>query len=377
MKPLEGFTILDFSQFLAGPYASLRLADMGATVIKVERPGTGDSYRTNYGPALKFNGDNAGYYFVNRNKESVSLDLKNQKQREKLIPLILSADAMLINFRADVTDRLGLDYESVKKINPSIVYGEITGYGRDNPWKDRPGQDLLVQCATGACYLSGSGSNPIPFGVSVADEFSGMYMAQGILAGLYHRGRTGEGCKIETSLAEAMLDIEFENFGAYLNGGRKLSPRSEVNGVNPCHGAPYGIYAAQDGYLALAMTPVPELGRLLGCEPLTRYTEKSDWFDKMDEIKGFLRDHLQTGTVDRWLQILEPADIWCARVHNWEELLETEGFQSLEMLQTVEREDGGSFSTTRCPIRIDGERLLNEKPAPAIGAQNQKYGVVN
>lgn len=110
MKPLEGFTILDFSQFLAGPFASLRLADMGATVIKVERPGTGDSYRSNYGPELKFNGDNAGYYFVNRNKESVSLDLKKQAQREKLISLIQSADAMLINFRADVTDRLGLDY---------------------------------------------------------------------------------------------------------------------------------------------------------------------------------------------------------------------------------------------------------------------------
>lgn len=130
MKPLEGFMILDFSQLLAGPFASLRLADMGATVIKVERPGTGDSYRTNYGPALKFNGDNASYYFANRNKESVSLDLKNQEQREKLIPLIQSADAMLINFRADVTDRLGLDYESVKKINPTIVYGEITGYGQ-------------------------------------------------------------------------------------------------------------------------------------------------------------------------------------------------------------------------------------------------------
>jgi len=185
IKPLEGFTILDFSQFLAGPFTALRLADLGAKVIKVEKPGTGDSYRTNYGPAIKLNGDNAAYYYVNRNKESISVDLKDEAQREKLLPLLRQADVMLINFRPDVTKRLGLDYESVKAVNPAIVYAQITGYGEDNAWKDRPGQDLLVQCATGACYLNGSGPAPIPFGVSVADEFSGMYLVQGILAGLY------------------------------------------------------------------------------------------------------------------------------------------------------------------------------------------------
>ena len=183
-KPLEGFTILDFSQFLAGPFASLRLADLGAEVIKVERPGIGDSYRRNHGPALKLNGDNAAFYYVNRGKNSISVDLKNSQDREKLLPLLRRADVMLINFRPDATRKLGLDYESVRAENPGIVYGEITGYGADSPWKDRPGQDLLVQGYTGACYLNGSGPDPVPFGVSVADEFSGMYLVQGILAGL-------------------------------------------------------------------------------------------------------------------------------------------------------------------------------------------------
>ena len=139
IRPLEGFTVLDFSQFLAGPFASLRLADLGARVIKVERPGTGDAYRSNYGPALKIRGDNGAYYYVNRDKESVSVDLKDAAQREKLRPLLEQADAMIINFRPEVTKRLHLDYESVKAINPGIAYGQITGYGEDNAWKDKPG----------------------------------------------------------------------------------------------------------------------------------------------------------------------------------------------------------------------------------------------
>lgn len=375
MKPLEGFTILDFSQFLAGPFASLRLADLGASVIKVEKPGSGDSYRSNFGPALKFNGDNAAYYFVNRGKESLSVDLKDPQQREKLLPLLRSADAMAINFRPEVTKRLGLDYESVRAINPGIVYGQITGYGSNSAWKDRPGQDLLVQCATGACYLNGSGPDPVPFGVSTADEFSGMYLVQGLLAGLYHKQMTGEGCKVETSLAEAMVDIEFENFGAFLNDGEKLTPRSRVNGANPCHSAPYGIYETQDGYLALAMTPVPELGKLLGCEAITHYTKKSDWFDLRDEIKLALREHLKTQTTAYWLSILEAADIWCAQVYDWGQLLETEGFQVLDMLQTIDQGNGLRFETTRCPIRIDGKRLKNDRPAPGVGEQNQKYHI--
>ncbi len=373
-KPLEGFTILDFSQFLAGPFASLRLADLGAEVIKVERPGIGDSYRRNYGPALKLNGDNAAFYYVNRGKNSISVDLKNSQDREKLLPLLRRADVMLINFRPDATRKLGLDYESVRAENPGIVYGEITGYGADSPWKDRPGQDLLVQGYTGACYLNGSGPDPVPFGVSVADEFSGMYLVQGILAGLYHKQKTGQGCKVETSLAEAMIDIEFENFGAFLNSGRELSPRSRVNGVNPCHGAPYGIYETRDGSMALAMTSVPELGKLLGCEAIVCYEKKSDWFDRQDEIKLALREHLAKETTSHWLEILEAADIWCAPVYNWEQLTADEGFQALDMLQTIER-DGTAFETTRCPIKIDGTYLKNMRPVPKIGEHNQYYGI--
>ena len=375
IRPLEGFTVLDFSQFLAGPFASLRLADLGARVIKVERPGTGDAYRSNYGPALKIRGDNGAYYYVNRDKESVSVDLKDAAQREKLRPLLEQADAMIINFRPEVTKRLHLDYESVKAINPGIVYGQITGYGEDNAWKDKPGQDLLVQCATGACDLNGSGTEPIPFGVAVADEFSGMYLAQGLMAGLYHKQMTGEGCKIDTSLAESMLDIEFENFGTFLNNGQKLLPRGKVNGVNPCHGAPYGIYATQDGYLALAMTSVPNLGKLLGCEPITHYANNADWFDCQDEIKLELKNHLAQNTTAHWLEILEAADIWCAQVYNWNQLLETEGFRALDMLQTVRQDDELSFETTRCPIKIDQTYLKSERPAPNIGEQNKKYKI--
>ena len=121
------------------------------------------------------------------------------------------------------------------------------------------------------------------------------------------------------------------------------------------------------------MTSVPNLGRLLGCEPVTHYTDKNDWFDRQDEIKTELKNHLAQNTTAHWLEILEAADIWCAQVYNWNQLLETEGFQVLDMLQKVDQGDGVVFETSRCPITIDGEHLKNEKPAPAIGAQNKKY----
>lgn len=376
MKPLSGYTILDFTQYLAGPFASLRLSDLGATVIKVENPNGGDAYRTKEGPALTLDGSNGGFCFVNRDKHSVAIDLKNPSMRSDLERLIAQSNAMVINFRPVVTKRLGLDYETVKAINPSIVYGEITGYGQGHSWSDKPGQDLLVQCATGSCFLNGSGPEPIPFGVSVADEFSGMYLAQGVLAGLYKQAMTGEGCKVETSLAESMLDIQFEMFGAYLNDGCKPVPRGKVNGANIVLGAPYGLYQTQDGYLALAMTPILNLGRLLGCDALAQYTDPSDLFDKQDEIKQHLQDHLRPQTTDYWLSILESADIWCAPVYNWDELMETEGFVNLDMLQTISLGDGSQFETTRCPITIDGDYLKSESPVPQVGQHNVQYGIL-
>ncbi len=376
MNPLEGYTVLDFSQYLAGPSATLRLADLGATVIKVEKPSGGDAYRDNEGPALRFSRGNGCFYFANRNKESVAVDLKAGDAADKLRPLLQTADVMLVNFRPGVTGRLGLDYATVKAVNPGIVYAQITGYGEDGPKRDQPGQDLLVQAVTGSAFLCGNECDgPVPFGVPVADLFSGQIMVQGILAALYRKARTGEGALVQTSLLEAVLDIQFENFGAYLNGGRVVCERSNVNGLNPCHGAPYGIYATRDGYLALAMGSVTRLGELLGCAALRQYPDAEEWFTRQDAIKTVLQQHLLTETTGHWLDILEPADFWCAPVLNWEALLATEGFQTLDMLQTVRQDDGETFVTTRCPIAFDGRAPSNRLPVPAVGQDNRKYNI--
>ncbi|WP_308588894.1 CoA transferase [uncultured Oscillibacter sp.] len=374
MKPLEGYTVLDLSHYLAGPSAALRLADLGATVIKVERPGTGEPYRRAPLNDLKIDGENYLFHIVNRNKDSIAIDLKHPQERKKLDALIATADVVLINFRPAVTKKLELDYEHIRRINPSIIYAEITGYGKDNDWENLPGQDLLVQSMAGIGYLNGNSDQPpMVFGLSLADQFAGQHLVQGILAALYRRARTGKGAQVEVSLMETIMDVQFEAFTTYLNDGLHLPERCAVNNANVCQGAPYGIYETKDRYLALAMGSILRLGELLECDALSAYTDPNEWFTKRDEIKQILCGHLKTRTTREWLDRLEPADIWCADVLNWEELMHCDGFAALDMLQEIPLASGGSFTTTRCPITIDGNRFTSEKPAPSVGKDNGTY----
>src|SRR5215472_2923462 len=181
--PLKGLLVLDFSQFLSGPLATLRLADMGARVIKIERPGTGDLGRTLYLSDTDINGENTLFHAINRNKESFAADLKNASDMDKLHRLIDRADVMVQNFRPGVIERLSLDYESVSKSNSRIVYGSISGYGDAGAWRDRPGQDLLAQARSGIMWLSGNeGDPPTPFALAIADMLTGHNLCSGILA---------------------------------------------------------------------------------------------------------------------------------------------------------------------------------------------------
>ena len=207
MRPLEGVLVVDFSQFLSGPSASLRLADLGARVIKIERPDGGDLCRQLYISNLEVDGDSTLFHSINRNKESFSADLKQVEDRERVRALLKHADVMIQNFRPGVIEKLGFDYASVSQLNSRIVCGEITGYGKLGPWKNKPGQDLLVQSLAGLPWLSGDATaSPVPFGIAVVDLFAGADLAQGILACLVRRGITGTGGRVEVSLLEAILD---------------------------------------------------------------------------------------------------------------------------------------------------------------------------
>jgi CoA:oxalate CoA-transferase len=367
--PLSGLLVVDMSQFLSGPYCSLRLMDLGARVIKVERPDGGDLSRRLYLSDTEIGGDSTIFHAINRGKESLAVDLKSEADLGVLRGLIAKADVLIQNFRPGVIERLGLDYEAVKAINPRLVYASISGYGEEGPWVKRPGQDLLAQSRSGLMWLNGDeNQGPVPFGLAVGDMLAGAAVAQGVLAALVRRGVTGKGSHVETSLLEALVDFQFEVLTTYLNDGRRQPKRSNFRSAHAYLSAPYGVYPAKDGYLALAMTPIARIETLLGIPELAAFSDNpSSWFTERDEIKRLISARIETGTVEEWLAILEPADIWCAKVLNWEELLHHEGFQVLDMLQTVEREDSVSILTTCSPLRVNGKRPHGTRAAPRIG----------
>ncbi|ATN35636.1 CoA transferase [Rhizobium sp. ACO-34A] len=371
---LAGLTVIDMSQFLSGPYCSLRLLDLGARVIKIERPDGGDLSRRLYLSDTEVGGDSTLFHAINRGKESLGIDLKNPEDLAFLRKLLGSADVMIQNFRPGVIERLGLDYEAVKAINPKIVYASISGYGEEGPWVMRPGQDLLAQARSGVMWLNGDeNQGPVPLGLSIADMLAGANTCQAILAALVRRGVSGKGAHVQTSLLESLVDLQFELLTTHLNDGRRLPKRASFRNANAYLSAPYGVYPAKDGYLAIAMTPIGRLQDLLGIEALAPFRDDpKSWFTRRDEIKKIIADRIATETVEHWLAILEPADIWCSKVMEWPELLESEGFRLLDMLQTVTREDDVAIGTTRCPVRVDGKRPYGGRAAPLVGEHTAK-----
>ncbi len=373
--PLTGLRVLDFSQFLAGPSCALRMADLGADVIKVERPDGGDLCRHLVVADQRFGDDSALFHTINRNKRSFAADLKEPADLARVRELIAHADVMIHNFRPGVMERIGLDYDRVRALNSRIVYAAVTGYGEQGPWRDKPGQDLLVQSLSGLAWLTGTGGQdapPVPAGVSLIDLMTGAHLLQGILALLLRRGVTGSGGRVDASLLESAMDLQFEPFTAFLNSDRRQPQRSTVSHASVHAAAPYGIYRTADGYLAVAMTPPDDLARLIACEPLARLAaDRSGWYRDRDAIKGALQDHLAQRSTAEWLAVMEPAGVWCADVLTWPRLLAHPAFAALDMVQPLG--DGpGVMQTTRCPLRIDRQVLRHARPAPGLGQHTRE-----
>ena len=374
--PLDGILVLDFSQFLAGPVAAMRLADLGARVIKIERPGTGDIGRTLAFAGLESDGDTLSFHIMNRNKESFAADLKSEADKAEVWELIRKADVIVQNFRPGVIERLGFGYEDVKKVNPRIVYASASGYGATGPWKDRPGQDLLAQSISGFPWLNGSKDMPpIPVGIAVADIFTSVHIAHGVTALLLRRERTGVGGLVESSLIESMLDLQFELLSAHMFDESVEVQRGAKNSAHAFLPAPYGLYSTSDGYIAIAMNPIPKLGELLGID-FSEYQDPESWWSQQEKIMATLTEKLSTATTDHWLAILDSADVWCAPVLTLPELVHHEGFQELDMLQKTTRSSQSgekeiSIPTTRSPLRLDGRVLKSSKGAPHVGEDTE------
>ncbi len=377
MKPdaalLDGLLVLDLSQFLSGPSAALRLADLGARVIKVERPVSGDICRSLYVSDTRIRGDSTLFHAINRGKESFAADLKSPGDREAVRALVSRADVLIQNFRPGVIDRLGLGYDAARTLNPRLVYASISGYGEDGPWAAFPGQDLLAQALSGLTWLSGDrDGGPVPMGLSVADMLAGHVAVEGILAALVRRGVSGEGTHVQTSLLEAVVDLQFEVLTTYLNDhGQPLPRRAAHRNAHAYLAAPYGIYATANGYLALAMTPLLRLAELLALPQLVMMlaAEPDAGFARRDSIKRMLADCLAAAPTAHWLALLREAGVWCAPVLDWPTLFGSEAFKSLDMLQMLTAGDGTRLQAMRTPLRVCGVRrhMDEHAVAPRVG----------
>ena len=269
--PLAGLVVVDMSQFLSGPYCSLRLLDLGARVIKIERPDGGDLSRRLYLSDTEIGGDSTIFHAINRAKESFAIDLKDAADIAALRTLLGKVDVLIQNFRPGVIERLGLDYETVRKINPKLVYASISGYGEEGPWVARPGQDLLAQSRSGLMWLNGDeDQGPVPFGLAVADMLAGAAAAQGILAGLVRRGVTGKGSHVQTSLMEALVDFQFEVLTTHLNDGRRPPKRSNFRSAHAiCRRPTASIRRARLSRIADADRQARHLLGLTSSRPIT------------------------------------------------------------------------------------------------------------
>ncbi|MCG8388916.1 MAG: CoA transferase [Cytophagales bacterium] len=371
-KPLEGITVLEFCQFMAGPSAGLRLADLGARVIKIERPAHGEGGRQIAIKNLFVDESSLVFHTVNRDKESYTANLKDPGDLALVKKLIAKADVVTHNFRPGVMEKIGLDYPAVKAIHPGIIYGVVTGYGQKGPWHKKPGQDLLIQCMSGLTHLSGNATDdPTPFGLAVADLVTGTHLVHGILAALVRRGKTKQGALVEVSLLESMVDLQFELITTHLNDGRKLPQRAKKGNAHAYLSAPYGIYKTKDGHIALAMGKLTDLAGIIDCAELLEFEEKALWFTRRDEIMEILGTHLLAKTTREWLDMLDPAGIWASNVFHYRDLLQHEAYKVLQMDQVLNLPGGGHVHTTRCPIRINDERIFASTPAPKVGQHTE------
>lgn len=364
--PLKGLKIVDFSQFLAGPYATLRLADLGADVIKIERSGKGDLSRYLYVSDVLIDGESTIFHAINRGKRSLALDLKSEADRQKVWELIDEADVVVQNFRPGVIERLGFGPKDVRERNPRIVYGSVSGYGTDNDWSTLPGQDLLAQARSGVMWLTGAEQHgPVAIGLPVADVLAGAALAQGILALLVRRGMTGEGGVVETSLIEAITDLQFELLSTFLNDGRQTPTRPRNNPAHAYLAAPYGVYQTADGHMAIAMNDLQALFRCLG---ISASLEGLDPFEDRDVIARLLAEQVATQPTQAWLDKMDDADLWAAPVMDWHQLVNSGILQELGMIGETRRGEE-SFNTLLSPLRIDGSRPAAQGPAPYLGEE--------
>ena len=366
---LKDIKIVSFTHFLFGPMGVQALADLGADVIAVE-PLSGSWQRSWGGEGNKaVDGQTVLFLAVDRNKRSIAVDLKSPRGYEITRKLLASADVMASNYRPGVLDKLGFAYEELKKENPGLIYAAASGYGPDGPYVKRPGQDLLIQAMTGLAAVNGpKGTGPRPVGLSAVDHHGAALLALGIAAALFRRERTGKGCRVDVSLLTAALDLQMEPLVSFLNGRRPetVTPPKYIGGFH--YEAPYGIYPATDGHIAISLTSLKTLNEALSSEDLAAYDDAEN-FAKREEIAECIARATETKSLAEWQEIFDKHGIWHQAVNDYAAVAEDPQVRHNKCLVTVKGATGSDITMVNHPIRYDGKSPEVRLPPQPIGAQ--------
>lgn len=365
---LEGLRVLDATQMLAGPLAATRLGDLGADVIKIEAPNGGEFNRTHGFEDVRVKGEMSTFLAVNRNKRSLALDLKNEAALPVLDELVKSSDVFLQNFRHGTAARLGVGYDRLHALNSRLVYCSISGYGPTGPYRDRPGQDLIVQGYSGSMFSVGSADDPPePGALWAADVMTGYHAAIGILAALRARDLIGAGQHVEIDMFSVVLDAQLQELVTFLNAGRQPT-RSVEPSAHASIPAPYGVYRTSDGWLTLAMSPLSTLGDVLDDDWLRGLTHYNDGQLYRDEVYAHIRSRFTGRTTAEWVALCDQHKVWAGPVYDYAGVVNDPHVRATGMIVDQPHRDGDSVRTLRPPIALSETPASIRRGAPALGA---------
>jgi crotonobetainyl-CoA:carnitine CoA-transferase CaiB-like acyl-CoA transferase len=371
MKLLDNVKVVSFNHFLMGPLGVQMLGDLGADVIAVES--LDGAFQRKWSGFDTFVGEESLLFAcANRNKRSLAIDLRSEAGRRIAERLVTEADVVAENFRPGVMDRLGLGYEAVKQVNPKIVYASASGYGPDGPYRNRPGQDLLVQAMSGLAAVTGREPNGArAVGASVVDHHGAALLAVGILSALHRQRATGEGCRVDVSLLAAALDLQTESLTCYLNGPRpSIRQPDNVSGW-PMQG-PYGIYPTQDGHVAISLCTNQELGEALD-EPELSTIPDTENFPRREEISQLTERGTRKFTLEALLPRLAEKHVWHMPVNDYDAVENDPQVQhNGHLMEVASAASNATLKLLTHPIRYDGQAPdLRLSPQP-LGAQSRE-----
>jgi crotonobetainyl-CoA:carnitine CoA-transferase CaiB-like acyl-CoA transferase len=381
--PLQHIRVLDLSRVLAGPWASQVLADLGAEVIKIEKPGEGDDTR-GWGPPFITNadgtrGDAAYFLSTNRGKASVLIDMAKPEGQLLIRALAAKSDIVIENFKVGGLKKYGLDYESLKGVNPKLIYCSITGFGQNGPYAQRAGYDFMIQGMGGIMSITGQpdgmpGAEPMKIGVAFADIFTGLYSTIGMLAALHHRERTGEGQYIDMALLDCQVAVLANQALNYLVGGKAPT---RLGNTHP-NIVPYQTFETRDGYVIIAVgtdRQFREFCRIAGVAELAddpRFTTNRGRVENRTALIPLLTEPMKVRTTAEWVAALEAAAVPCGPINRIDEVFANPQVLARGLQVTLARDDGMPIPGVANPIRLSASPVGNEHPAPRLGEHTDK-----